>query len=433
MASLALLASLTIAEIVVEGNHKTTDGTVLALSDLEVGQPWTDAARQHAEDELVTSGLFKRVRVDAEEVGEGVRVTLYVRDKHSWLIAPTFYDQPTNRGGGVGFGENNLLGRNDKLLLYGQYATGDTFFIGAFIDPAIRGGDWRWQLDVYLRSARTIEYAAPRAWIDDPKPVRVSRLQYLNAGLKLGKEIRDGAVLEGRLRGADVSYSDVALADGATMADLGLAADAAVPAPGAAGLDASFEILATYDDRTNYWGIEDGTKLVLTWEHTVPFSDFKYQYVGAKLSHALALPYQHNLVLRGVIGLGEDLPFQQEYSIGGTAQRGLENAQLRGDLRASGNVEYSAPVWSFRGLQLRGLGFVDVGYATFNDLEPDDARFRHYVPGADARGLAPLKTSVGLGTRVFLREVVLPLLGLDFGYGVERRELEIYLAIGLVD
>ena len=30
-------------------------------------------------------------------------------------------------------------------------------------------------------------------------------------------------------------------------------------------------------------------------------------------------------------------------------------------------------------------------------------------------------------------KIVLPLLGLDFGYGVERGDYEIYLAIGLTD
>jgi len=41
------------------------------------------------------------------------------------VIAPAAYNQPTNKGVGAGFGENNLFGENKKLLLYGQVATGD--------------------------------------------------------------------------------------------------------------------------------------------------------------------------------------------------------------------------------------------------------------------------------------------------------------------
>jgi outer membrane protein assembly factor BamA len=431
--SLAVLAVLAISEIVVEGNRKTTSSTVREISDLEVGDPWSEQVRRRAEDELVTSGLFRSVEVDDQTTATGVRVVLRVRDKHSWIIAPTYYDQPTNRGGGLGFGENNLLGRNKKLLLYGQKATGDSFFIGAFIDPSVRGGPWRWQLDLYLRSARVIEYAAPRAWRDDPAPVRVSRLRYLNAGLQIGRELRDGAVLEGRLRGADVSFSDVALADGATPEDVGVAPGDPVPAPGAAGWDLSAEVLATFDDRVNTWGLVEGSRAIFTWERSLPGADFDYWYVGTQLQRGVVLAGSHNLVAELALGIGEDMPFQQEYSIGGTGHRGLENGQLRGDLRAVGNLEYSVPVVTVRGVALRGLGFVDAGYAGFFDIQPDDARFRHYLPGADADGAAPYKTSVGLGTRVFLRQVVLPLLGLDFGYGVERRDFEIYLAIGLVD
>jgi len=58
---------------------------------------------------------------------------------------------------------------------------------------------------------------------------------------------------------------------------------------------------------------------------------------------------------------------------------------------------------------------------------------RNYLPNSEARGLKPFKNSVGVGTRLFLRQIVLPLLGLDFGYGLEARDLQIYLAIGLTD
>jgi hypothetical protein len=43
------------------------------------------------------------------------------------------------------------------------------------------------------------------------------------------------------------------------------------------------------------------------------------------------------------------------------------------------------------------------------------------------------KNSVGVGTRLFLRQVVIPLLGVDFGYGLESGDFKVYLAIGLTD
>ena len=98
----------------------------------------------------MSSGLFKDVEVSYEPGTNGVRVHILVEDKHSWVIAPTFYNQPTNTGGGVGFGENNLFGENQKLLLYGQIATGDSFFIGAWSRPRSRGTRFYSAVDTLL-------------------------------------------------------------------------------------------------------------------------------------------------------------------------------------------------------------------------------------------------------------------------------------------
>src|SRR5688500_11955535 len=136
--------------------------------------------------DLVSSGLFRDVQVYWEPAPGGTRLVILARDKHSWVIAPAFYNQPTNKGAGVGFGENNLFGENEKLLLYAQLATGDSFLVGAYVDPSIAGTRLHWQADLYLASARVIEYAPPREWRDDPRPLRVSRLNYLNAGVRFG-------------------------------------------------------------------------------------------------------------------------------------------------------------------------------------------------------------------------------------------------------
>jgi outer membrane translocation and assembly module TamA len=123
----------TIDEIIVEGNTKTQRETVLLIARVAVGDEWKVQTVGELRDRLVTSGLFSEVEVFWEPLPNkgAVRVHILAKDKHSWIIAPTFYDQPTNKGGGIGFGENNLFGKNQKLLLYGQIATSDSFFIGA--------------------------------------------------------------------------------------------------------------------------------------------------------------------------------------------------------------------------------------------------------------------------------------------------------------
>lgn len=423
----------TIVEIDVRENSKTTDATVIQIAQIETGDTWSEDLRTQATERLVNSGLFKDVLVAPEMAPNGTRVVIVAQDKHSWAVAPTYYNQPTNQGGGFGFGENNLLGKNKKVLLYGQIATGDTFFIGAYVDPSLAGTRWRWQYDVWLRTARFFEYASPVEYAADMPAVRESRLDYLNNGLRLGLWVMRGLTLDGRLRGARVSFRDVRLADGATLADVtDDPAATEVPTPGAEGWDVSGELMAQLDTRSNWYGITRGTRIRASFEQGLPAlgSDFDYWYANGAIDHALGLYEKHTLDLRLRVGHGKNLPFQQEYTAGGTGLRGLLNDQMRGDTKVSGNVEYSLELFEVKGFALRGLAFLDVAYLTF--LDADNPQ-RNYLPRAEARGADPLKTSIGVGTRVYLRQIVLPLLGVDLGYSPERNAFELYLAVGLTD
>jgi len=425
-----------IVDIRVDGNIKTTDDTVRLIADIERGDDLTPEVAERVQRDLVSSGLFRDVQVYWEPAPGGTRLGILARDKHSWVIAPAFYNQPTNKGGGVGFGENNLFGENKKLLLYGQLATGDSFFVGAYVDPSIAGTRFHWQADVFLKSGRVIEYASPRKyWHDDPRPLRVSRLNYLNGGLRVGTNLWKGVSIDGRLRAAHVGYSWVDVAAGATVADItGDPGATEVPLPGTSGWDVSSELALGIDTRANWYGISSGYRFAATFEQALPGlgSDFQYWYAGAQLQRAIRLLSRHNLILKSSFGFGHDLPVQPEPSPGGPAQPGWKNNQFRGDMRVTANAEYSVPLFTVKGLAVRGLGFWDAAYVTFRDAN-EASGVRDYLPGATARGLAPLRNSVGVGTRLYLRQIVLPLLGLDFGYGVERGDYEIYLAIGLTD
>lgn len=430
-------AGETIKEIVVEENTKTTDDTVLLIANVEVGDDWDPGIVERIKTDMISSGLFKSVNLYWDPVPGGVRLHIIAKDKFSWIIAPTLYLQPTNKGGGIGYGENNLFGENKKLLMYGQIATGDTYFIGAYVDPSIRGTVFRWQADVYFRSGRIFEYASPTEFFDDPKAVRQSRLLYLNAGLKVGMKLWRALGMDVRLRGARVSYSDVKLPDGAVIEDVtGDATSTDVPAPGKEGYDVSTEFSLSLDRRADYYGVTSGYRMMATYEQSANQlgSDFDYWYASAGVDRYLRFggKERQNLAikLRGMYG--RDIPFQQEFQTGGTSMRGYKNSQFRGDLRLASNLEYSFPMFTIAGVSFRGLGFWDSAYTTFvnNEFNEDT---RNYLPGADARGLAPWKNSVGAGFRLYMKQIVIPLLGVDVGYGIERGGYEVYLAIGLTD
>jgi outer membrane protein assembly factor BamA len=431
-----------IADIVVGDNTKTRSETVILIAKIDVGDDWTTEMGDQIKRRLVSSGLFKDVEVFWDEMplpAHGVRVHILVKDKHSWIIAPAFYNQPTNIGGGVGYGENNLFGQNQKLLLYGQIATGDSFFIGAWVIPSILGSRFHAQVDTYLADSRNFEYASPGKYLDNPKQVRESRLIYLNAGLRLGIDLPLGIKLDTRLRGAHVHFSKVGLVDGATIEDVTgdpTSDPSQLQNPGKDGWDVSNELDLGVDHRANWYGVQTGYSWKLSYEYSVAAlgSDFHYKEFGASAFRAWQVLDRHNLILKSSFNYGYHLPFQQEYTMGGTSMRGWLNNQFRGDLKAQANLEYSLPLFTIYGLGVRGLGFFDSGYTTF--VTADSNSERNYLPNAESwrnSKLAPFKNSVGVGTRLYLRQIVLPLLGVDFGYGLEARDFQIYLAIGLTD
>ena len=424
-----------IREIVVLENYKTTAETVRYIAGVEEGDDWDEDQKAEVRAELVSSGLFKEVDLFAEPHPRGgVRLTIIAKDKHSWVVAPTFYNQPTNKGGGLGFGENNLFGENKKLLLYGQVATGDSFFVGAYVDPSIMGTPLSWQIDAFMRYERVIEYEAPVEMRSNLDPVRESMLMYLNGGAKVGVTLFRSLTVEQRMRAAKVAYYRTQLRAGKTEEDVGVAPGEPIPEPGDEGWDVSTESILTFDRRSNWYGITRGARLRLSIEQALPplGSDFDYWYATFHFDLAQRYFARHNLILRGALGYGDDLPFQQEFTAGGPTLRGYENKEFRGDIRAGGNVEYSIPIFTLRGVAVRGLAFVDSSYISFTD-NLDDNTFRNYLPHHGRRGLAPFRNAAGGGLRIYVRQIVLPLLGLDVGYGIESREVEVYLAIGLTD
>jgi outer membrane protein insertion porin family len=451
-----------IKEIHVDENKKTTSDTVALICRLEIGDDWNNDMAETCRLRLISSGLFRddpTVFSEPHKSGSGVKITIIVKDKHSWVIAPAFYTQPTNFGGGVGFGENNLFGKNQKLLIYGQIATQDTFFIGAWVIPNLNGTRWYTQFDTFLKSQRTFEYEVPHTYLQNKADqganhvVRESRLNYLNGGAKLGIELFRGFKIDGRLRGARVTYGKTKLGETATIDQVtgdSTSDPTALADPGKEGTDVSTEFTMSIDRRANYYGVSTGYRYVLSYETSQEAlgSDFRYKLFGLGIYRGEKLLQRHNFVFKSRVDYGVNVPFQQEYMTGGTSMRGWLNNQFRGDFKASANAEYSVPLFTVAGLSIRGLAFWDSAYTTFMTASNLD---RNYLPysrwNQTDRGkglpdlnptkfqeyMSPFKNSVGVGTRFYLRQIVLPLLGLDVGYGLEAHDVQVYLAIGLTD
>jgi outer membrane protein assembly factor BamA len=414
-----------VMSIAIHGNKKTTDETVLRIAGIGVGDRFGPRRLDKVRSNLISSELFADVVVESTPVDGGVALTLKLKEKLSWIIAPTFYVQPGNLAGGGGFLESNLFGLNKKLLLYGQLGQLDTFLLGIYLDPAVHNTRWYFRLDTYLLHSRVTEYVGKSGYLDDPQPTRRSTMTYLDFGAMFGRNIRRGLGVDLRIRGAKVAFTD------AQSFDPG---HPPTTPPQDDGYDFSAEGRIIYDHRAYRYGTVGGTMVQLTIAHSIPGSSYSYHDNNMKFMTGFHLPWNHNLVIKGFGGLGYHLPFEQEYLTGGENDlRGYKNSEFRGDLDVEVESEYSVPLWRWRSLSFRGLGFWDTIYNTIPEELVDQSGPRHYLPGQVDEKISQWRNGVGVGFRIYFRSIVVPLLGIDVGWGIEGDEFHAYLAIGLTD
>jgi len=420
-----------IVQIEVVENTKTNVETVLLIADVHKGDTFTYDTIDRIRKNLENSGLFKEHQVIAVPVQGGMKLTIVAKDKMSWVIAPTVYLQPGNQGGGLGYGENNLFGTNKKLLLYGQIATADSLFLAGYLDPAFLGSPLYFRADTFLRREFVTEFTGGNTF-DEPTPDRKTRMNYYNGGFLLGINVWKGMALDARLRGAWVEFGDPECEkpDASTPDNM---RECGTEKPGKDGWDISSEVRLTYDKRANWYGVTTGTLFGLSYEHALPSfgSDFDYWVSGVRMIKAWKFFQEHNLTLKGSVSVGHHLPFQQELTSGGTNLRGYQNREFRGDTKLGGTVEYGVPLFKISSLAFRGLVFSDVAYTTFTGDKGNDDRF--YLENQTKVSVTPARIGIGGGFRIYVRSIVLPLLGVDWGYAPQVNEYHVYFAVGLTE
>ncbi|MEJ7600594.1 MAG: BamA/TamA family outer membrane protein [Kofleriaceae bacterium] len=409
-----------IAGFRVRGDSKLTERTLAYLARIELGQLIDETDIPQLTQALVSSELFETVTVTLEDTPEGVLVVATLDDKHSWIVAPTLYLLPGKRAVGVGYAENNLAGRNEKLLLYGQYGNRESLVFGTYLDPSVRGTRLTWRFDLYGYHRVNDEYAnRPDAPTSD-EILRTSTATFLGAGALLGRNLAWWLVGDLRFRGAYVFYTRTR------------SPERDLRAPQTDGWDVTVQARLTLDRRGHRFGVTWGPYVQLMLESTVPgLDDFGYQMGLLRAYYSWRLFEAHQLELRTNLQVGRHLPFHEELTLGGVADlRGYEIDRFRGDRRALVRAEYSVPLAQWNWLALRGIGFWDAGYMAYRNRRPGGDR--DYLE-TQRDGASWFRNDVGAGLRVYLKSIVLPLLGLDIAYGIESRKPQVYFELGLTD
>ncbi len=403
----------------VRGDSKLQPQTLGYLAHVELGDQIGSDDLPRIEQALISSELFKSVQVALEDAPDGVTLVATAIDKHSWVVAPTVFALPGNQAFGVGYAENNFRGLDQKFLLYAQLGTSTSLLFATFLDPSFRGSKLTWRTDLYLFRRQINEYANPHG---DPQSTDIGRsttATYLGGGALIGWNFLWWLVGDVRLRGAYVYFRNAKDADGALVA-----------LPEKDGWDFTLQAHLTLDRRHHRFGVTWGSYAQVDLEPSIPGIDsYGYQIATLRAYQSWRLLEEHELELRTSFGVGRHLPLHEDFTLGGVSDlRGYAVDQFRGDLRTTARAEYSVPLFKWRFFAFRAVGFYDVGYLGYQFRRPDD---RVFLPNQLRGGY--VRNDVGAGLRIYLNNIVLPLLGLDLGYGIEGHSPEVYFEVGLTD
>ena len=429
-----------ITDVRILGNARTEEDTVRSIAGVKIGETLEVDTLDRARERLQTAGLFSDVNVWWEQNGEGVRVNIAVKDKFPWAPVPTASWSANNRSIGLVFVDGNLFGRGKQLVVGGRLADVDSGAVLAYRDPALFGSWAYWQLQGNVQKQVVPEYEN-----NDEVPPGPLRETHMTG---FGFETVFGVAWLRRLKTQvswgmqkfNVGSSDVPATDTTMQTMAPQAAQSATAGIGKASL--------SFDFRAREFAVMTGTSLGVSFDLASPSfgGDLRYWRASAYFERGLKFFHAHNFIYSAYAATGHDLPFWNELTVGGSNLRGYLYQQFRGDTQASAKAEYHFPLFSIGPADFRGLLFYDVAALWFRDLPPDTAidpltgyRVRatpdgRSFPASLEAGFSPgrdIHNDVGAGLRFFLRSVAIPLIGFDAGYGIEARNWQFFLVIGV--
>jgi outer membrane protein insertion porin family len=429
----------TITQVRILGNSRTAEDTVRSIAGVKIGDTLELDTLDITRERLHTAGLFADVNVWWEQNGDGVRINIAVKDKFPWAPVPTASWSSNNRSIGLVFVDGNLFGRGKQLVVGGRLADVDSGALLAYRDPALFGSWAYWQLSGNVQRMVIPEYQA-----DKEVPPSALREQHLTA---YGFETVFGIAWLRRLK-TQVSWglskynandADVPATDTTPQTPTEAATRGATVGVGKASL--------SFDFRAREFAVMTGTALGVAFDLASPSfgSDLEYWRATAYFERGVKFFHSHNFIYSAYAATGHNLPFWNELTVGGSNLRGYLYQQFRGDTQLSGKAEYHFPLFSVGPADFRALVFYDVAALWFRDLPPDstmdafgnrvrDTPDARTFPATDKQGFdagRDIHNAVGGGLRFFLRSVAIPLIGFDAGYGIEARNWQFFLIIGV--
>jgi outer membrane protein assembly factor BamA len=444
----ALAVGEQITDVRVLDNQRTEESTVRSIAGVSIGDTLEADTLDTVRERLNTTGLFADVNVWWEPHGSGVRVNISVKDKFPWAPVPTASWSSNNKSIGLLFVHGNLFGHGKQLLIGGRLAQIDSGAVIGFRDPSVFGTWAYFQIQGVVQRQVIPEYQnsgmtpiGTVATLADPYEFRETRL------FSYGFEPAFGIAWMRRVKTQvawhleKFSYFDVGSDNPATGMQT-----VQTTRGGTSGFGRA---MLSFDFRAREFSVMTGQALTGSFDYSSPGfgSDFTFWRTGAYWEQGIKFFRAHNLIYSVGGMISHDVPFWNENTAGGNNLRGYIGQQFRGDTQLGGKLEYHFPLFSISSLDFRALGFYDVQAVWFRDMPngtpvTDPASGATYIQRdtADKRTFPvgmptgfsrdAIHNDVGVGLRFFLRSVAVPLVGVDFGYGLEAANWQFIIVVG---
>ncbi|HXJ21231.1 MAG TPA: BamA/TamA family outer membrane protein [Polyangia bacterium] len=445
-----------ITDVRILDNQRTEESTVRSIAGINIGDTLQSDTLDMVRERLNTSGLFADVNVWWEPHGAGVRVNISIKDKFPWAPVPTASWSANNKSIGVVFVHGNLFGHGKQMLIGARYAQIDSGAALAYRDPSLFGSWIYWQIQGVIQRQVIPEYDSygPYATLANPLEFRETRLWSYGFEPQIGiawfRRVRTQVAWHRETFNyfndapCDSCYPPVATSG----SDLPSSPDVRLfpsTRPGTVGIG---KVGLTFDFRAREFAVMTGEALSGSVDYASPAfgSDFTFWRAGASWEQGIRFFRSHNLIYGAGGVVGSNLPFWNENTAGGSNLRGYLGQQFRGDTQLWGKIEYHFPLFSIGPLDFRALGFYDGSAIWFRNLPTNypvtDAYQMYYQrQTSDGRTFPAFLQSgfswdksvhndVGVGLRFFLRSVAVPLVGVDFGYGIESNNWNFIIVVG---
>ncbi|MDB5038619.1 MAG: hypothetical protein JWQ35_2147 [Bacteriovoracaceae bacterium] len=390
-----------IESIVVQNNKKAKTDAILAKSGLFINQEITEVLLKEAKEKLGSNIIFEEVRVSQKPGSDSMHsiIVIWVKEKISWFVVPSFSFSEGTYSGGATYVESNLFGRFKRILLFADYGNQARHAVFAYRDPSLFSSAFILDFDGLIRLDQMREY-------EDRKEVR--RVNVTEKGFTL---------LPGYQWSPHFSNSIGAyyrrIRQRLKSSEPGLRAVDLIE-----GNDNALLLKFNYSNTETFEGLTEGSTLELESQLSDGrfYSDFNYFKQILRFGNAFGLSHHRfNFATRASIQLARDLPFYYELMLGGDNLRGYLYREFRGDTKYTLQEEVTFPIFNFKKFILRGIGFWDSGIIYFSEHQFSRSAWRN---------------GLGTGLRIYIKGIAIPIVGYDVGYGIEDKAFATYLTVG---